>query len=225
MSLVLGSGLSRSSGVRQVSSGLTASAHPVGSLDNRRQHRFGVRLVNEDGQVSEASEQVSLIPLRAQAGTSAGAVVLSWDAPTQASLTVTGWEYRFKSGSDAWSAWQAVPGSGSSITSHTVEGLTAGVSYEFQVRAVDGATLQASSFVASGTPAGAPDAPGNLQAKADSAEVTLAWDTPSNNGSPMTGYQVRQSTDGARVGCRTGRRWPFPWARRWRTSTSTRSRV
>ncbi len=43
----------------------------------------------------------------------------------------------------------------------------------------------------------APSAPENLRAAPRDRAVLLTWDTPpSNNGSPLTGYEYRQSTDG-----------------------------
>ena len=41
-----------------------------------------------------------------------------------------------------------------------------------------------------------PAAPVTLAASPGNAEATLSWTTPSANGSPLTGYEVRQSTDG-----------------------------
>ena len=46
-------------------------------------------------------------------------------------------------------------------------------------------------------PPGVPYAPVNLEAKPGDAQVVLTWDTPSNNGSSLTGYEYRQSADGA----------------------------
>ena len=50
-----------------------------------------------------------------------------------------------------------------------------------------------------------PLAPGNLKAADRNRAVRLTWDTPAaNNGSPITGYEYRQSTDG-------GTTWPPDW--------------
>ena len=41
-----------------------------------------------------------------------------------------------------------------------------------------------------------PDAPVDLEAEAGDAQVELTWETPADNGSPLTGYEYRQSSDG-----------------------------
>ena len=41
-----------------------------------------------------------------------------------------------------------------------------------------------------------PSAPGNLQAAPRDRSVLLTWESASNNGSPLTGYEYQQSTDG-----------------------------
>ena len=56
-----------------------------------------------------------------------------------------------------------------------------------------------------GPVAGPPLAPGNLQAAPRDQAVLLTWDTPAaNNGSALTGYEYRQSTDG-------GTTWDPDW--------------
>ena len=64
-------------------------------------------------------------------------VALSWTAPTN-SATIAGYQVRQRisdSGQD-WSIWATVPG-GISARSKTIAGLTNGVTYQFQVQAID----------------------------------------------------------------------------------------
>ena len=51
-----------------------------------------------------------------------------------------------------------------------------------------------------------PDAPGNLTAVAGDRQLTLSWETPANNGSALTRFQYRRSTDG-------GATWSPDWSR------------
>ncbi len=118
--------------------GWTVTAHHVGRLDPAVPHRFQVRIVDADGQAGEASEPAWLVPLDAQPGAAAGSVDLSWRRPAGAALTGVVHQYRYRTGPDPWGAWQGMEGSGPSTTQHTVEGLTPGVTYDFQVRAVEG---------------------------------------------------------------------------------------
>ena len=50
-----------------------------------------------------------------------------------------------------------------------------------------------------------PEAPGNRTAAPGDQQLTLTWDTPEDNGSALTRYQYRHSTDGGRT-----------WAPNWR---------
>ena len=82
--------------------------------------------------------------------------------------------------------------SGAETTSATVEGLTNGVEYAFQVRAVDFYGEGLPSDIARATPMPAPDAPTNFTATAQNASVRLAWDDPDDSG--ITRYEYRQAS-------------------------------
>ena len=62
-----------------------------------------------------------------------GQVTLSWNDPNQSSIT--SWKYRQKAGSGSYGSLITISGSSASTTSHTVTGLTNGVTYTFQVLA------------------------------------------------------------------------------------------
>ena len=81
--------------------------------------------------------------------------------------------------------------SGAETTSATVEGLTNGVEYTFQVRAVDFYGGGPPSDIARATPMPAPDAPTNFTATAQNSSVQLAWDDPDDSG--ITRYEYRQA--------------------------------
>ena len=67
------------------------------------------------------------------------------------------------------------------------------------------ALVALSALLAAQAQAAPPDAPGNLTAKVDNAQVILKWETPSNGGSPITGYEYRQK-EGTWTRSATG--WP-----------------
>ena len=92
-----------------------------------------------------------------------GSVTLSWNDPSDSSIT--GYEYNVNhndtsSGNlSGWSAWTAIAGSNSSTTSHTFTGLTNGKEYRYHLRAVNagGSSVgapNAAPWFASATPIG-----------------------------------------------------------------------
>ena len=88
--------------------------------------------------------------------------------------------------------------SGAETTSATVEGLTNGVEYTFQVRAVDFYGGGPPSDIARATPMPAPDAPANFIATAQNSSVRLAWDDPDDSG--ITRYEYRQASGDGNFG-------------------------
>ena len=88
--------------------------------------------------------------------------------------------------------------SGAETTSATVEGLTNGVEYAFQVRAVDVYGEGLPSDITRATPMPAPDAPTNSTATAQNASVQFAWDDPDDSG--ITRYEYRQASGDGNFG-------------------------
>ena len=82
-------------------------------------------------------------PAGLTATASDGSVTLSWDDPSDASIT--GYEYNVNhndtsSGNlSGWGPWTAIAGSDSATTSHTFTGLTNGREYRYHLRAVNSA--------------------------------------------------------------------------------------
>ena len=184
-------------------------------LANGTAYTFEVRAVNAEGE-GLASNRASAVPLvlpgaptdlAASAGP--GAAVLRWTAPaSDGGSAITGYRYRQSDDDgDNWSPdWTDVEGSGATTTAFTVAGLANGTAYTFEVRAVNAEGAGAASNRASVTPFGPPGAPTGLAATAGHGYAVLAWAAPdSDGGSPLTGFQYRQSDDG-------GDNWEPDWA-------------
>ena len=122
---------------------------------------------------------------------STSSVVLTWDAPlTDGGDTVTRYEVTVDGGfgTVVYPAERTAP-------TATVEGLTAGETYSFNVKAVNNVGSSNFSSV-SQMVATAPDAASTLTLEvASTNSINASWTAPASNGSPITGYVVDYSTD------------------------------
>ena len=131
-------------------SGWQTTSHTVTGLDNGVAYRLELRAVNRNGPGPSAgvgATPIANVPAKpaglvAQPG--AFEVILSWRNPRD--RAITGWElriekavydvvidnYRFSS----WGPWVAMRGASAGTASWRVPGLTNGVPYRFQVRAI-----------------------------------------------------------------------------------------
>ena len=122
-------------------SGATTTSHTVTGLSNGTAYDFRIRAVNAGGN-SPASAEVRATPMAPPlkpTGVTATAghaqVTLSWDNPDNA--TISKWQYQQKQGDGSYGPWMDIPNSTATTTSHTVTGLTNGVTYSFRIRAVN----------------------------------------------------------------------------------------
>ena len=113
-----------------------------------------------------------------------GQVSLSWGKAEDQGAAIDYYQYRRSPGSASWST---VDGDGGA-RSQTVTDLTNGTTYTFYVRAHNSAGDGASASVQA-RPAGKPDAPSGFSHGRSSANsVTVSWDEPEDNGSPIIDY-------------------------------------
>ena len=176
----------------------TTTSHTVTGLTNGETYTFAVQAVNGAaamvdgtpvGQDPPPPPPVPGSPGNLTATPYDRAIALRWTAAANNGSPIIKYQHR-RSGGE----WEDVPG-GPTATGVTVSGLSNGVEYVFYVRAVSSAGTGAQASV-SGTPAAAPDAPGNLTATPDNRAVALSWTAAANNGSPITKYQHRRSDVG-----------------------------
>ncbi|WP_419919367.1 fibronectin type III domain-containing protein [Candidatus Poriferisocius sp.] len=183
-----------------VTDGAAARSLVVDGLANGRAYTFQVRAITTDVQVIGAafeSEVVtpSAVPPAPTVTATAGDmwVTLNWDAGAGGAVgesswaaAVTGWQYRMKTGTAGYGAWVDVA---AASTTREVDGLTNGVAYTFEVRALNriGAGPAAT---ATAMPAAVPDAP-TVTATAGDKMVTVSWTPGGDGGSVVTGWQLR----------------------------------
>ena len=94
-----------------------------------------------------------------------------------------------------WGGWTAILNSSNATSYAVTTDLINEHEYSFQVIAVNNVGPSEASNSVSVTPsppATAPDAPTNLTATVGPSEVTLSWTSPSDGGSPITGYKYKK---------------------------------
>jgi len=173
-----------------ISSGSTYT-QTVGSLTNGTLYYFWVVAHNAQGD-SAASNSLSATPNitvpDAPTGltvtsTSDGTIDVSWTAPAyDGGSSII--EYNVYYTTSAYTT--------SATTSKTVTGLTNGTTYTLFVKARNAQGESLASNAVTATPAAVPGQPTNVVA---SGAASVTWTAPSSNGSTITGYTVRYSTD------------------------------
>jgi RHS repeat-associated protein len=191
--------------------GGSVTAYSVKGLTNGVPYRFAVTAVDTSGNESAKSNTVDAMPVKPQtqpdttapsaptglSGMAGDSVVsLGWTANSESDLA----GYKVYVSTDNGATWSTGTNvAGSSLTSHTVSGLTNGVSYRFAVTAVDASGNEsAKSNGVSATPqaprAGTPPAaPSGLTGKAGNTLVTLNW--LANSEVDIAGYEIYYSAD------------------------------
>jgi hypothetical protein len=128
-----------------------------------------------------------------------------WLVPSANNSPITSYTLEYKRSSDG--SWTTFTGSiFSGVTNTLVEyrsaqllNLSAGTSYDVQVKATNGAGASdwATTTFVTATGTTVPGQPTGITAFAGNAQVTVSFTAPaSTGGSDITGYVVRQSTDG-----------------------------
>ncbi|WP_419917510.1 fibronectin type III domain-containing protein [Candidatus Poriferisocius sp.] len=158
------------------------------------------------GKAPTAPRQVQVVP-------GDGGVMITVMAPVAApdplaGSAVLGYEVRMRrSGSSSFDAWESLGARITPPARHraesagvSVRGLTNGVAYDFEVRAVNQfGPGPAAGVVGPVTPVGAPTG-GSLQATAGDGQVSLSWAATNTGGSRVTGWQYRMKTGGGGYG-------------------------
>ena len=143
-----------------------------------------------------------------------GEIALSWDDPSD--ITITGYQYRYRNPSDSdWNPdWTNISGSGATTTSHSLPGLTNNVLYTLEVRAARGVTGGPSARVTQ-KPRGPLAAPANFSAASgEDRRATLSWDNSGDDSITRFQYRYRISSVSA---------WSPDWTdipgSRWNTTS------
>ena len=170
----------------------------VDTLTNGTEYTFELRAVNSEGPGPATSVTATLSvtapsTLQALAAESGdGQVVLTWTAPlSDGGETITGYEYRYHEGtgpvpdSVTWS-------SAGTDLNETVDTLTNGTEYTFELRAVNSEGPGPATSVTATLSVTAPSTLQALAAAPGDGQVVLTWTAPlSDGGETITGYEYR----------------------------------
>ncbi len=138
----------------------------------------------------------------------ASTLTVAWSSPSSAAAAaITAYDLRHiqsNASSKADANWTVVQDAwaGTGPLQYAVTGLTNGVQYDVQVRAVNTAGDGPWSAVATGTTIASvttPGVPGNLTATANGqTRIDLSWSAPTDDGgAAIAGYRIEVSTDGS----------------------------
>ena len=136
----------------------------VSGLINGATYTFQVRAVNAFGPGAEITS-APITPVGAPkvstliADPGDGQVVLTWSLASNGGSAITKWQYRQSESGGGYGAWTDIANRGPDTTSHTVSGLSNGLSYTFEVRAVNAIGPSVAVRSAAPTPATTPAAP------------------------------------------------------------------
>ena len=120
----------------------TTRSVTIRGLTNGTEYDFQVRAVNsiDNGPAAQASAtpgRAPSMPTGLTARSESETITVMWGMPADnGGSAITGYRVRYRMSSGLWSNWMTVPG-GDDAASHTITGLTNGVGYEIQVRAVN----------------------------------------------------------------------------------------
>ena len=176
----------------------TSLSYDITGLTNGTEYQVQVQAVNTAGSGSWSDSTTATprtFPGKPDAPTLAAGnqkLAVTWTAPTNTGgSAITGYNIRHSTDGTTWTTAAA-----GTTLSHNITGLTNGTEYAVQVQAINAAGSGAWSDSTEATPRTVPGKPDAPTLTAGHTKLTATWAAPASNGSAITGYKVRHSTDG-----------------------------
>jgi hypothetical protein len=164
-------------------------------------YSFVVTAIAPDGAQASASavtftaQSVSEAPTPLPPTTTRGSTTLSWSSPTNTGgLALSGYIIEEESGEI-----DQIIITDPTTSTRTIDGLTAGVVYEFTIKARNALGNSAVAQFASVSSTNVPGVPSSVDARASGSTVSVTWVAPSANGSPITGYKIYLVNDSTKA--------------------------
>ncbi len=150
-------------------------------------------------------------------------LVVTWVAPADNGLDITGYDVEYCTGTCASTStdWTDASDVGTD-TRHEIGSLTNGTAYKVRVRAINslgGADqgLGPWSPIRTATPRALPDAPGAPSLEAGDRQIVASWSAPADNGTTINGYNIQyRACTATPRDCSSNPRWGG-----WQTRTHT----
>ncbi|HCB37722.1 MAG TPA: hypothetical protein DEP66_05890, partial [Acidimicrobiaceae bacterium] len=184
-------------------SGADTTSHTEDGLAVGPAYIFQVRAHNAQGDGAAATAPAATpfsVPVDAPTGFAAGrgvrSAVLSWDAfaGDDGGAVVTGYQYRRRAAPGGFGTWVDV--AGIATTTATAGGLSNGVEYLFELRAVNAAGGGAATAAVPVRPGTLPGAPQEVTAERGDTVIRLEW-SPASSGGLEISYEYRAGEDAA----------------------------
>jgi photosystem II stability/assembly factor-like uncharacterized protein len=179
----------------------TSTSTTISGLTNSTPYQFRIAGVNAWG---IGNYEIYLPPLAPAPGAPTGltgihgdeSVDLSWSAPScNGGSTIT--DYKVEYSSNNGGTWELFTHGSSSSASHTITGLTNGMSYIFRVSTInDSGTSLPSSSSSAVIPLGPPAQPTDLVVTPGNGQVSIAFSPGDDGGSAITDYFIEYSSNG-----------------------------
>ncbi len=175
----------------------TSTTDTISSLTNGTTYQVRVRARNSvgTGEWSTASAHAIGRPSAPAAPTltSGNATITAkWIAPASP-VTITDYDVQYSSdGGTTWTEWNAA--NTSTDLNATITSLNNGTTYHVQVRA-EGSVGAGPWSPSANIKAGLPEAPSGIGLESGNDTLDVTWTAPSGNGSLLTGYDLRYSSD------------------------------
>ena len=164
----------------------------IGSLTNGQTYSIRIRAVNNQGE-SDASNAMAVTPGQAPLAPTidsitpgSGSAVVAFTPGSDEGSAITDYEYRLDPNSTGFGAWESAATDSSPLTA---TGMTNGVSYGIEIRAVNALGQGAASAAQTFTPLGVPGVPTSPTMTLIPEGFRFNWVAPDANGSAITDYE------------------------------------
>ena len=171
---------------------ITGTSRTISSLTNGSTYEVQVRAVNAKGDGAWSNTATAVPgavpgkPARPTLVASNNQIVVSWTAPSSAGGPITSYSVRYRRGTGAATRIDNLSG-----TSHTLDSLDNGHSYEIRVRASNAKGAGPWSDPVTATPGAIPSKPNAPSLTTGNGQITASWSAPSSNAGALTHYDLR----------------------------------